>query len=80
MDTVTWYRPESLDDTLSSRKVPLDECSSRPLLTFLRTTADGGKLVVWQQTVTFCPSWTTGDGRTRTVVLLGAAGGQTNKV
>lgn len=45
-----------------------------PLVSFFRITADGGKLMVWQQTVTFCPSWTAVDGRTRTVVFLGGAG------
>lgn len=71
--TLTWYRPESLADTLTSRKVPLGENSSFPLVSFFRITADGGKLMVRQKTVTFCPSWTTRDGRTRTVVFLGGA-------
>lgn len=71
--TLTWYNPESLAVRLTSRKVPLVEYSSVPLVIFLRITADGGKLMVWQQTVTFCPSWTTVDGRMWTVVFLGGA-------
>lgn len=71
--TLTWYNPESLAVRLTSRKVPLVEYSSVPLAIFLRITADGGKLMVWQQTVTFCPSWTTVDGRMWTVVFLGGA-------
>ncbi|KAG7218883.1 hypothetical protein INR49_019469 [Caranx melampygus] len=74
--TLTWYSPESLAVTLTNRKVPLREYSSVPLATFFRITLDGGKLMVWQQTVTFCPSWTTVDGRTRTVVFLGGAGAE----
>lgn len=73
---MTWYCPESLAVTLTSRNVPLAECSSIPSVSFFRATADSGKLTVWQQMVTFCPSWTTVDGRTRTVVFLGGAGPQ----
>lgn len=51
--TLTWYSPESLAVTLTNRKVPLGEYSSAPLASFFRTTAEGGKLIVWQQTVTF---------------------------
>lgn len=61
---------------LTNRKVPLEERSSVPLASFFRTAADGGKLIVWHHTVTFCPSRTTCDGRTRTVVFLGGAGTQ----
>lgn len=71
--TLTWYNPESLDVTLSNRKVPLLEYSSVPLFSFFRITADGGKLIVWQQTVTFCPSLTSVDGKMMTVVFLGGA-------
>lgn len=71
--TLTWYSPESLAVTLTNRKVPLGENSSFPLVSFFRIMADGGKLMVWQQMVTFCPSCTTADGRMRTVVFLGGA-------
>lgn len=47
-----------------------------PLASFFRTTVAGGKLMVWQQMVMFCPSGTTAEGRMRMVVFLGGAGPQ----
>lgn len=47
-----------------------------PLASFFRTTVAGGKLMVWQQMVMFCPSGTTAEGRMRIVVFLGGAGPQ----
>lgn len=70
--TLTWYNPESLAVTLTNTKVPLGENCSLPLVSFFRIMAEGGKLMVWQQMVTLCPSWTTAEGRTSTVVFLGA--------
>lgn len=54
----------------------MEEERSTPLASFFRTTVAGGKLMVWQQMVMFCPSGTTADGRMRMVVFLGGAGPQ----
>lgn len=71
--TLTWYRPVSRAVTLTNRKRPLSENNSLPLVSFLRVMVDGGELMVQQLMVTFCPAWTTVDGKTSTVVFLGEA-------